>query len=188
MNMRNLKSLALAMLLGVVAMPLLGTSCSRTVGSADILVPEADTAKDQWWIAERQKAVANGVYDKNVREDELRKAIAAYRSVETRFPDDERYTPVASLMVATIQRELENYEAAIRQYEHVLKSYPTDEEVRVSALYGLGLSLDRANRQAEALVYYKQVLDEYSSSTKPRVRPIVDEVRQLYRQVRIIQR
>lgn len=179
-------SMMLALL--TLAMVSLGATCRSTNTDGRIIVPAEDTAREQFGVAEYQYQQALGMFDRKLREVEMRKAIAAYQEVERRFPQDEKYTPPSALIVGTIYRDLEEWEKAATQYRHVLRAYPNDEAVRISALMGLALSLNETDKQEEALVYFKQVLDEYGSSTDPRVQEIVEEARRRYRTVRLVER
>lgn len=157
---------------------------ARKTSTANLLIPEEDTAREQFAIAEGQERDARGVFDAEKRAEELAKALAAYEVVEKRFPDDGKYTPAASVLIAEIRQELGQNDRAIAQFNHALKTYPDDSEVRIASLLGLGKSLDGAGRPDEAQVYYKMLIDQYQESTSPEIRAIVEEARQRYRQIR----
>ncbi|MCB2155335.1 tetratricopeptide repeat protein [bacterium] len=178
----QVKSLVHRMLL-VVALGLvgIGASCEK---APVYLVPEVDTAREQFQVAETQRRTAQGIFEEDTRKLEMQKAILAYRAVEKRFPQDETYTPVASLLIGNIYEELEDFQSASKQFEHVLQAFPNDDQVRISALYGMGFSLDELDRASDAQKYYKLVIDEYSNTTDPEMRRMVEQAIIRYRQIR----
>lgn len=172
----------------IMAMAMVLAGCTaRETRMPRVLIPEEDTPRDQFLVAEQQAREARGIFDERVRRDELRKAIAAYQAVEDRFPNDERYTPASSVLIAEIYRDIEDHERARRQFEHVLQRYPNDRDVHISALLGLGETLDALGRPIEAQRYYKMLMDQYGTSTDPRIRQIVEQARIRYRQIRLIE-
>lgn len=174
----RMRRILMVMILGLVG---LGGSCEK---GPQYLVPEVNTAREQFEVAERQRRGAQGVFDKSARALEMEKAILAYRAVETRFPSDETYTPVAALLIGNLHQELEQHDKATRQYSQVLQRYPNDDGVRISALYGMGESLDQLSRASEAQNYYKLLIDEYSGTADPEMRRMVEQAIGRYRQIR----
>jgi len=164
----------------------LSTGCSNrgSVAREDVLIPREDTVAEQFTVAQRQENDARGIFDQDVRREELMKAIYAYETVEERFPDDQFHTPAAAVISAELYAEIDEHAQALQKYQSVLERWPEDEEARVAALMGMGRSLDDLRRPDEAQTYYKMLIDEYQSSTKPEVRTLVERARQRYRQIR----
>lgn len=160
--------------------------CKSTSKTPTFLIPEEDTAREQFLVAEMAYREARGIYDQKVRAAELRKAIAAYQAVERRFPDDRRYTPAAAAFIGNIHQDLREFNAALAQYEHCLKKYSDDDEVRITALLGMGQSYDELKKPQSAQPYYKMITDEYAGNPNPRIREIVEQARLRYRQIRLI--
>jgi TolA-binding protein len=177
--------LRLTVLLVVTCVLLSGCFLKRDK-ETKFLIPEMDTASEQMTLAQRQFRDANGIYDAETREKELRKAIQAYEAVGQRFPHDMRHTPYAELMIANIRREIGQAAAAETQYRRVLARYSDDEAIRIDALIGLGQTLDDLGRAAEAKVNYKMVIDQYASSDDPAIRRSVEFARARYVQIREI--
>ncbi len=157
---------------------------AKTLTREDVLIPHEDTVREQFALATAQERDAKGIYDKEVRSEELQKTIFAYETVEERFPDDTQFTPVSAFKIAELQQELGWHAEAIKRFDHVLQRWPEDETVRMMALYGRGKSLDELKRPEEAQVYYKMLIDEFESSPDADVRSLVEKSRQRYRQIR----
>ncbi|MGF1571835.1 MAG: tol-pal system YbgF family protein [Sumerlaeia bacterium] len=150
----------------------------------ELLIPREDDVQGQFEVAFSKEKDARSYFDENKRAEEMEVAILAYEKVELWFPNDKRLTPVAALKVAVIEAELGDYTRAAKSYEHVLKQYPSDTEVRINALLGLGNCLDELKRPSEAQVYYKLLIDEFQTTTNPRYKTLVEQARNNYRQIR----
>ncbi|MDK2971703.1 MAG: hypothetical protein PWP23_1458 [Candidatus Sumerlaeota bacterium] len=174
------------LLLGAVLFTLMGATCKREAQLPKVMVPEEDTAREQFFVADIQFQEARGIYDQKKREEELLKAIVAYQAVEKRFPDDKRYTPAAAAIVGSIYQELKQNEKALAQFEHCLQKYPEDDQVRITALMGMGQTWDNMKQPPKAQPYYKMITDEYSTSSDPKVKELVEQARLRYRQIRLI--
>ena len=148
------------------------------------MIPREETASAQFEVAFAQEREAKGFFDEEKRNEELKTAIIAYTKVEAWFPNDDRYTPVAGLKVAEIHEELEDFEQAEANYRRLLEVYPNDEEIRAYALLGVGRTLDLQDRPEEAQVFYKLLIDEFSTTTNPRYKELVEDARNRYRQIR----
>jgi len=163
------------------------TGCSlfnRKEKTPRYLIPEMDTAREQYTLADRQYRDALGMFAPEARNTELRKSVQAFEMVVQRFPLDMRYTPVADLMIANVYREVGELAKAEPQYRRVLSRYSDDEAIRIDALIGLGQTLDDLRRPSEAKVHYKMVIDQYSSSQDPAIRRSVELARARYVQIR----
>lgn len=167
----------------LAALALGGASCGLK-GEPEYLVPAEDTVEGQYAVAEKQEADARGVFDEKLREEEMKKAILAYRAVETRFPNDTKFTPAASLIIGNIHQVNRQFEEALAQYEMVLQKYPNDDQARIGALLGKGQTLDSLDRPEEAQVYYKMLIDQYQGAKDPKFREMVDRATTRYRQIR----
>lgn len=174
------------LLLAAVAVTLLGATCRKETKLPNVMIPEEDTAREQWLVADIQFQEARGIYDQKKRAEELRKAVVAFQAVEKRFPDDRKYTPAAALTVGTIHSELQDHANALLQFEHCLKRYPEDDAVRISALMGMGQTYDNMKQPQNAQPYYKMITDEYATSSDPKVKELVEQARLRYRQIRLI--
>lgn len=148
------------------------------------MIPREDDVKGQFEVAFGKEREARSFFDEEKRKDEMRIAILAYQKVELWFPNDKLMTPVAGLKVAVIQAELGDHANAAKSYQKALELYPSDTEVRINSLLGLGKSLDELKRPEEAQTYYKLLIDEFQNTTNPRYKTVVDQARNLYRQIR----
>lgn len=161
-----------------------GCSIFHPSKNREILIPREDTAKGQFEVAFAKEKDARSYFDKKKRDKEMEVAILAYEKVELWFPNDKVITPVAGLKIAIIQSELEQYQKAAKTYERILNQYPSDTEVRINSLFGLGTSLDQLNRSAEAQVYYKLLIDEFQNTRNTSYKSLVEQARVKYRQIR----
>ena len=180
----SLKILHLSALLVVACLLVSGCGLVKRPEPTRFLIPEMDTAQEQWTLAERQLREAQGIFEPETRQVELRKAMQAYEAVVDRFPNDLRYTPTADLMIANLRREVGERQLAETQYRRVLSRYSDDEGIRIDALLGLGQTLDDLGRPADAKVHYKMVIDQYAGSQDPLIRRSVETARARYVQIR----
>jgi TolA-binding protein len=175
----------IALLMGALMLAMVASACGgKKTRVPDLLVPDMDTAAEQFEVAERARQSAKSVFDPATRRTETRKAIVAYESVLKRFPNDTRHTPAAALFIGDLRREVGEPARAAAQYETVLRNYATDPTIRLEALYGLGLALDELGRPREAKVQYKMLIDQFGDSADPSIRQRVEEARQKYVQIR----
>jgi outer membrane protein assembly factor BamD len=105
-----------------------------------------------------------------------RQALAYYEQLMTRFPDApeareaepiwrELRTVLADsvMIVADFYFEREEYQAAADRYREVLNDYP-GLGLDAHALYQLGLSYSRMNRDEEAMKIFQVILENYEGS------------------------
>ena len=150
----------------------------------EYLVPEADTAAEQFRLAQTQRASSRTVLDAEHRVVEFDKAILAYLAVRDRFPNDTKFTPAAVVFAANIHRDMQEYNEAVTLYLDAITNYPDQDDVRVDALYGLGKSYDAMGNVAEAKSYYKLLADEYADSPVPTYRRYANLARVEWEQIR----
>lgn len=161
-----------------------GCSTKKKNEVEEVMIPKADTVREQFDIARLQEQKSKGIFDPEDRRAEYLKSIRAFKEVENRFPEDTFFTPVSASKVGDMYFDLEMYPEAEAQYRHVLNTYPEDEAVRVASLLKLGETLDELERPEEAQQYYKLLIDEFKTTNKPDMKQAVERARSLYRQIR----
>lgn len=140
-------------------------------------VPEEATAREQMRIAERQLENARTTFDPDMRTEELEKAVAAFRAVVERFPDDRNFTPLAHYYWAMLTQDLGEYRRAERLYRETLRKYPNDEVVNASALFGLAETYERLGRGRDAQDTYRELVEIYANSSDPIIQDLVSIAR-----------
>lgn len=165
---------------GMAALLLVGglllASCASLFGPRYI-VPEEPSAREQMRIAERQLSDARTTFDEDLRREETRKAIAAFRAVVERFPRDTDFTPLAHYYWASLSQEIGEYRRAERVYRDALRLYPNDDVVNAFSLFGLAETLQELNRRQESLDTYRELIDVYAQSDDPQIRQRVQVAR-----------
>lgn len=156
--------------------------CGGTEG--EYVIPDMNTPADQYRLAVETRQQAAGVFDPDAKKQELGKAIAAFEKLESRFPQDEMYTPAASLQIAKLYREVEQPETSLAKFRSLLARYPNDQDIRIEALMGTGLLLDELGRPEEAQEYYRLLIDEFADSDRPAYQTVVEQARRNYRRIR----
>lgn len=149
-----------------------------------IVIPEMDSPQEQFTVAREQERRARGTFERKNRTEEFEKSIAAYASVEKRFPKDLEYTPLAIVQTGELQFELEEYDRALRNFERAASAYPGQDDIRAAGLWGQGRCYEKLDRKDLAQQCYKLIVDEFGSSTDARLRALVSEARTRYRMVR----
>lgn len=144
-------------------------SCATLFGPSHI-VPEEPTAREQMRVADRQLTTVRATFDEDLRREETRKAIAAFRAVVERFPKDTEFTPLAHYYWARLSQEIEEHRRAERIYRDVLRLYPNDDVVNAFSLFGLAEALQELDRRQESLDTYRELVDVYAQSDDPNIR------------------
>jgi tetratricopeptide (TPR) repeat protein len=167
-----------------VAAALTLTACSWFDPPDPYIVPEKDTPREQLLIARDQEKIARQTFSRKNREEEYRKAIAAYRAVIDRFPKDEEATPFAFLRIGDLETELDRTPQALAAFTTAADKYAKDESVRVLALWGIANAHEKAGSKAEAQKTYRAILEEFGRSSDKTTQAIVAQARLRYNRVR----
>jgi tetratricopeptide (TPR) repeat protein len=149
-----------------------------------VAVPEKNTPREQTQVAEQQYRTAQQTVDVDQRKSEFRKAIVAFRRVGERFPDDTTYAPAASLMVADLYVEIEDFKRAEKAYRQTIAGYESVPDVHASALAGLGETLIKLDRAIEGQARLQELMDLYGTSENPVIRQRVRQAQRELNRVR----
>lgn len=164
------------LMVGLLLMTLTLSSCASLFGPRHA-VPEEATAREQMRVAERQLEAARTTFDPDMRQEELEKAVAAFRAVVERFPNDSNFTPLAHYYWAMLSQEKGNSRRAERLYREVLRRYPNDDVVNASALFGLAETYEQLGRGRDSQETYRELVEVYANSDDPIIQDLVQIAR-----------
>jgi TolA-binding protein len=146
-----------------------GCGLKNKLFGPDFTVPEKNSAREQAQIADRESRQAQQLVESKSRREAHLKAIAAFRAVQDRFPDDLVYTPAASLMEGDLYVRIDEFKRAESAYRRTIARYPTIPDVHAGALLGLGETLYRLNRNQEGNETLKQLVETYERTEDPAI-------------------
>ncbi|MDX2175751.1 MAG: tetratricopeptide repeat protein [Candidatus Sumerlaeia bacterium] len=167
----------------LAALLLLG-GCSHFRSGPDWVIPEMDTAEAQLEVAYSQDRRARNTFDVENRTEEYAKAIAAYELVIERFPTDRDAAPLALLRTAELQRDQDNWPAALELYEEAVAKHPENPQVHAGGLYGMGLAYDELKQPQRAQAAYKALIEQYGADGDPQIRELARAARLRYQLIR----
>lgn len=174
--------------------------CGGLFGRKSYIIPEENTAAEQFSVAMTQEKRARGTLVKATRVEEYNKAVAAYDAVISRFPSDQQFSPAAWIAKSELWYQLGGEESSY--YAKALKGFRTSADkfadqadIRAAALWGLGRTYDQLARaqgdsaagrssQQSAQAAYKAIIDEFSNHEDPAIRSLVGQAKLRYRIVR----
>lgn len=159
------------------------TGCATLFGGEKYVVPDQQTASEQARVAQAQLGLSRRTGDPELREEEMRKAIAGFQKVVERFPDDRTFTPPAHLLVADLYAELKEYRRAEATYREVMARYGDIQDVHASALYGLGRTLTDRGMRREGKEAFAQLIDTYGRSDNSAIRTMVRNAKRRYDEI-----
>jgi tetratricopeptide (TPR) repeat protein len=132
-------------------------ACSRN----SYVIPQRETAAQQFKFAQQQEQNYLNVINKDRHEENGRQAIAAYRVVMKRFPDDKVYYPQSQYKIAFILDREKKTGAALRMYNHMIKAYPDNSRILADSLYGAAVIYDKAGKYDKAQANYERIIKEF---------------------------
>jgi tetratricopeptide (TPR) repeat protein len=97
------------------------------------------------------------------RKDDYARALAAYRAVLEKFPEDRLWPPRARLRIALMQESEGEKSVALRTYENLIKEYPNADDIQAAALYGAALIYDERKEFEKAQAYYDAILKRFGN-------------------------
>lgn len=153
----------------------------------EYVVPEFETAGEQYGFAEsqRQKTTASSVSER--RKEQMESIVVLYAKVVERFPEDRVYTPQAKLKLAMLNMRMPGMDAkrnAIEILEECVQQHDDFEEVHANALYQLGVALDIVGDYERAQNRYREVFDRYGASENAQLKEVAKKARSNYNKVR----
>ena len=164
----------LVWLLSTAALVLLAAGCG--LFNRRPLVPELPTAQDQYLFAYQQKEdLKHRLIEKSEMDEEYRKIIYAYQQVIDRFPDDERFTPLAWLSQAELYDRMDEDKEAVEHYDVVLERYQDDDVLQAAALLGEGRALIDMHRFEEGRLVLMRCVDTYKDNPDKNIQYYIAE-------------
>ena len=128
------------------------------------VIPESETAAQQYKFAERQEQNYLNAVNKQKHDENSRKAIAAFRVVMKRFPDDKVFYPKSEYRIAFILDKENKTDQALKMYNKMIKNYPDNPQILASSLYGAAVIYDGKKKYAKAQTYYERVIKEFGNN------------------------
>ncbi|MCC5876947.1 MAG: tetratricopeptide repeat protein [Candidatus Sumerlaeia bacterium] len=174
---RGIRAGITPLITGILLLMVLSTSSCTSIFGPKHAVPEEATARDQMRIAERQLEATRTTFDPDMREEELEKAVAAFRAVVERFPNDSNFTPLAHYYWALLTQQQGRYRSAERLYREVLRRYPNDDVVNASSLFGLAETYEQLGRGRDSQETYRELVEVYANSDDPVIQDLVQIAR-----------
>ncbi len=169
-------------------------------GRKSYIIPEENTAAEQFSVAAVQEKRARGTLVKATKVEEFRKAVAAYDAVISRFPSDQQYVPAAWIAKSELwylmgSEDSSSYARALAGFRMAADKYADQPDIRAAALWGLGRTHDQLARergdtsagrtsQQNAQTAYKAIIDEFSNHEDPAIRALAQQAKLRYRIVR----
>lgn len=157
---------------------------SKQPAEAPLVIPDFDSAKDQYGFASMYKAAVIPAVDPPRRKSQAQKIIQCYQQVANRFPDDPNYTPVALLEIADETRSIGDVKGSEAAYRDIISRYPQNEYVQARGTYSVARCCDARGDFETAKQLYRQIHEQYYTTQSPAVRDIVMRADKLYYTVR----
>lgn len=136
----------------------LNSSVSQPAGVVATPVPQTPSANPQDEAAAYEEAV-----NLILKTREFDKAILAFESFLTRFPDSQ-YVPNAHYWWGQLLFNKQNWSEAQRHFDIVSNQF-SDSPKRPDALVKLGVIAERTGNKAQARAYYEEVVSGYPNSS-----------------------
>ena len=149
-----------------------------------IILPEYESAKDQYLFALRLKTNTVKGFDEKSRAQQLKRIESSFLRVIEKFPDDTKYTPAAYINLANTYNDYREPAKAVKYFQIALKKYPGQEDIQIFGHYGLGSAYDRLGRYKEAKEQFKLCVDKFGDDPRSAYQEIVEKARRRYTRIR----
>lgn len=170
------KRIALIFIIATIAV---GMGCGPK-----IIIPEFNTAKEQYEFAKMQKDNSL-LARKDRREERYTQAILAFKKVIEKFPEDKQYCSVSLISIGECYYWIDKFSKSAETYEEALKLYSNLNDIRPFALYGVALSYDHLKEYEKAQYYYKTLLDAYEKDQRNEVQDVLKKAKAKYSKVKV---
>lgn len=144
------------------------------------VIPRQPTAVGQYRYGVQMEQAYLSPLRREKKDEDYRRAVAAFRKVLKDFPDAKEITPLAELHLAFLKDKEGNKRQALKDYERLLKAYPDNDEIQVNSMYGAASIYEKFKQFEKAKVYYKQIIDRYQKRTDGSYPGIVQRARYRY--------
>jgi hypothetical protein len=116
-------------------------------------VPNFDNPQDQF-----RYALAVWV-EGTVPGKDPKPVVAAFQSVVQQFPKEVRLGALASLWAGYVQFKAKSYQAAQKEYQNVLKRFPTQSDAVLTAQWYIAVSAQDANELDTARITFQKIVE-----------------------------
>ena len=169
------KHLTLLLLILILIPTVLFIGCAQK-----IVIPDYETAKEQYLYAMKLKLNTMKGFDKKTRENQLNRIETAFMRVIKNFPDDNEYTPVVYINLGETYNSYEKPLKAIAMFSTAIHKYPGQEDIQLFGHYGLGISYDKIGEYAKAKEQFKICIDQFGDNPRSTFQKIVEQARRRY--------
>ncbi len=145
-----------------------------------LVIPDFETAREQYAYAASLQASMLPSFDKKRRRVQLDRIIQCYSKVVDNFPNDTVYTPVAFVIIAESYAELGQEQKAQSMFQEALQRWSDNDYIVARSMLNIALSLDRQKRFSESQRIYKEIIERFKNCQKPGVGEIVTRAESRY--------
>ncbi|MGB9691703.1 MAG: tetratricopeptide repeat protein [Candidatus Sumerlaeaceae bacterium] len=145
-----------------------------------LVIPDFESAREQYAYAASLQAAMLPSFDKNRRRIQLDRIIQCYSKVVDNFPNDTVYTPVAFVSIAEAYAELGKDQQAQAMFHEALQRWADNDYIVARSMLNIAISLDRQKRFSESQKIYKDIMERFRNSQKPGVKEIVTRAESRY--------
>ncbi|MFP4380556.1 MAG: tetratricopeptide repeat protein [Candidatus Sumerlaeia bacterium] len=162
---------------------LLTVACVKN--RSEVTVPRMETAEEQFNLAEEKYQQYRGMVPPEMRPRLERETIAAFEMVIQRYPENDRFTPLAKLRLAFMEKFRGETKAALKSFDRLIEEYPDNDLVQVYSIYNAGIICDDLKKFKKAKEYYRLALTpRFLNHPNEEIRNMANYCQTLARQIR----